>query len=272
MSRPAEVEVDLDLLRGALALPAIDDDASKHDRGSILVVGGSDETPGAVILAAIAAMRAGAGRLRVATSPGAAIPVAVALPEARVVGSLDPVRVAELTDRSAAVLVGPGMLDADEAAAVVDAVTASMAEGVLVLDAGALPGAGEHPDWVRRLGGRALLVPNPHELGCLGAEDAPAAARRFGCAVAVRGPETVVAGPGSECYVDRHGTAGLATSGSGDVAAGLAAGFATRADPLRAGVWAAAIHGLAGERLGPPGFLARELLDVVPAVLSEVQG
>ena len=96
---------------------------------------------------------------------------------------------------------------------------------------------------------------------------------RICATVAVRGPETVIAGPGGEWYVDRHGTVGLATSGSGDVAAGLAAGFAARgADPVTAAVWAAAVHGLAGERLGGPGFLARELLDVVPAVLSEVEG
>ena len=271
MSHP--VEVTPELLRDVLALPEIDDDASKHDRGSVLVAGGSAETPGAVLLAAIAAMRAGAGRLRIATAAACAPALGIAVPEARVVGSLDPDDVAEASTRCSAVLLGPGMLDAEAAEPVVDAVTSCMQEGVLVLDAGALPAAGRHPEWIRRLDGRALLVPNPSELECLGAEDVRSAAERFGATVAARGPETVVAGPGGAWYVDRHGTAGLAPSGSGDVAAGLAVGFATRgADPVTAAVWAAVVHGMAGERLGAPGFLARELLDVVPAVLSEIQG
>jgi len=269
MSRPVEVTP---AVLAALPLPEHDDEASKHDRGSVLVVGGSDETPGAVLLAAIAAMRAGAGRLRIATTPSCAAGLGIAVPEARVVGSLEPDDVAELTDGSAAVLLGPGVLDVDGHEPVVDAVTSSMTDGVLVLDAGALPAAGRHPEWVRRLDGRVLLVPNPGELEALRTEDARSAAQRFGATVAVRGAETVIATPAGDWYVDRHGCVGLATSGSGDVAAGLAVGFAARgADPLTAAVWCAAVHGLAGERLGPPGFLARELLDVVPAVLSEVE-
>ena len=271
MSHP--VEVTPRVLREDLPLPQLDDDASKHDRGSILVAGGSVETPGAVLLAAIASLRAGAGRLRIATAPDCAPALGIAVPEARVVGSLEPDDVAAAVSRCAAVLIGPGMLDAEAAEPVVDAVTQAMDEGILVLDAGALPAAGRHPEWIHRLDGRVLLVPNPTELECLGVEDVRSAAKRYNATVSARGPETVVAGPGGEWFVDRHGTVGLATSGSGDVAAGLAAGFATRgADPVTAAVWAAAVHGMAGERLGPPGFLARELLDVVPAVLSEIEG
>jgi NAD(P)H-hydrate repair Nnr-like enzyme with NAD(P)H-hydrate dehydratase domain len=76
-------------------------------------------------------------------------------------------------------------------------------------------------------------------------------------------------------YVDRSGNAGLATSGSGDVLAGLLAGLAARgADPLQAVVWAAHVHGLAGDRLaariGAVGYLARELLDEIPGVLTSL--
>jgi hydroxyethylthiazole kinase-like uncharacterized protein yjeF len=260
-------------LLAARPLPRIDHDATKHDRGSILVAGGSDETPGAVVLAAIAALRSGAGRMRIATTAAVAPAVAVAVPEARVTGSLAPDTVADLTSRCAAVLLGPGMLDVDEAEAVVDAVTAAMDEGFLVLDAGALPAAGRHPEWIHRLDGRALLIPNPGELEALGCEDAPSAAVRLRATVAVRGAESVIATPDGEVFVDRHGTPGLATSGSGDVAAGIIAGFATLgADPVTAAIWGVAVHGLAGERLGPTGFLARELLDVIREVRSELDG
>jgi ADP-dependent NAD(P)H-hydrate dehydratase len=276
------VEVAPDLLR-ELGLPRHGDDDDKHARGTVCVLGGCSETPGAVLLAGLAALRAGGGRLRIGTVASCAVALAIAVPEARVVGlperadgAIDPAQAAavgELAQRSHAVLVGPGMLDVDAAEPVLDAVTAQCDEGVLVVDAGAIPAAGRHPEWIHRLGGRALLVPNPNELERLGCGSAEEAADRFQAVVAVRAADTVVATPDGRCFVDRHGTVGLATSGSGDVAAGLAAGLAARsAAPEVAAVWAAALHGLAGERLAPIGFLARELLDEVPAVLAELGG
>jgi NAD(P)H-hydrate repair Nnr-like enzyme with NAD(P)H-hydrate dehydratase domain len=99
------------------------------------------------------------------------------------------------------------------------------------------------------------------------------AAERYGCTVALRGAETWIASPGAPTYLDGAGNAGLATSGSGDVLAGLLAGFAARgAAPLTATLWAAHVHGVAGERcaddIGEVGYLARELLDRVPAVIA----
>lgn len=275
MSPPAEVTP------ATLAehpLPDHDADATKHDRGTVCVVGGSCETPGAVLLGGIAALRAGAGRLRIATAEPCSTALAVALPEARVLGigvlgggCLDPAEVDLVTDlagANATVLLGPGMLDADAAEPFVDAVTAGCPDAVVVFDAGALPAVGRHPEWVRRLDGRALLLPNASELQALGVDHAEAAAERFGAVVGVRGAETTIATPDGRCFLDHHGTVGLATSGSGDVATGIAAGLLARgADPLAAALWAAAAHGLAGERLGGIGFLARELLDEVPGVL-----
>ncbi|MCU1376340.1 MAG: NAD(P)H-hydrate dehydratase [Actinomycetia bacterium] len=285
MSLP--VEVAPAVLAGR-PLPVHDDGASKHDRGSLLVVGGSCETPGAVLLAGLAALRVGAGRLALATAGPVVPPLAVAVPEARVTalaateaGAIDPEgadRVAELAHGADAVLIGPGMLDVDAAEPLLDALTQRLAttDAVLVVDAGALPAAGRHPDWIRRLGGRALLVPNPDELEVLGVGTALAGAERFDAVVSARGPDTEVAAPDGGRWLDHHGAVGLATSGSGDVAAGIAAGLVTRgADPVTAAVWAAALHGRAGERLAeriaPIGFLARELLDELPATLRELQ-
>jgi hydroxyethylthiazole kinase-like uncharacterized protein yjeF len=259
-----------------LAPPSPEDDASKHDRGSVLVVGGSPETPGAVVLAGVAALRAGAGRVRIATSPDSAVAVGVAVPEARVF-AFDHTRSAEIAELATgcdAVLLGPGIVDVEHCDVLLEAVTSAMVKGILVVDAGALPAAGRHPKWIHRLGGRALLVPNADELEVLRVEDARSAADRYGAVVSVRGPETWIAVPDGTVLIDRRGTPGLATSGSGDVAAGLAAGFGARgASPVGAAAWSAAVHGRAGERLGAVGFLARELLDEVrPAILElEVQ-
>jgi hydroxyethylthiazole kinase-like uncharacterized protein yjeF len=284
MSLP--VEVTPTVLAGR-RLPRHDDQATKHDRGSLLVVGGSCETPGAVLLAGLAALRVGAGRLAMATAGPTVPPLAVAVPEARVTalaatdaGAIDPGeadRMAELAGRVDAVLIGPGMLDVDAAEPLLDALTwcLTSTKAVLVIDAGALPAVGRHPDWIRRLGGRALLVPNPDELEILGVGTALSAAERYDAVVAERGPTTEIAAPAGGRWLDHHGNVGLATSGSGDVAAGIAAGLVTRgADPVTAAIWAAALHGRAGERLAermaPVSFLARELLDELPATLQEL--
>ena len=86
MSRASKaVHVTPGLLR-RWALPALDGALGKEDRGHVLVVGGSEEIPGAVMLAALGALRAGAGKLQIATSRGVAPAVGVAVPEARVIG------------------------------------------------------------------------------------------------------------------------------------------------------------------------------------------
>jgi ADP-dependent NAD(P)H-hydrate dehydratase len=269
MSHP--VEVTPAVLAG-LPLPTHDDGASKHDRGSVLVIGGSSETPGAAYLAGLAALRAGAGRLAIATAADVVPALGVAVPEARVL-AFDPDGDDWLgsASRAAAVLYGSGVLDLEACDPVLDRLTSSMDEGMLVLDAGALPAVGRHPDWVRRLGGRVLLVPNPSELEVLGIDDPSEAAERFGAVIALRDADTTIVTPDGRCWIDHHGTAGLATSGSGDVAAGIALGLLGRgADPATAAVWTAAAHGRAGERLGGPGFLARELLPEIPKAIADL--
>lgn len=275
----------------ALGLPRHDDEASKHDRGSVLVVGGTVETPGAALLAGLAALRAGAGRLRLAVPAPVAAALAVAIPEARVVpldpgddGAIAPraaARVADLAASSDAVLVGVGALDPAPVGPVLDAVLDG-ADGTVVLDAGAVAAAGSRHGALRRVAGRCALIPNRNELDGLGfGGDVPqapcAAAAALGCVVAARDARTFIAAPDGRCWVDGAGTLGLATSGSGDVAAGIAAGLAARgAGPDAVAVWAAHVHGRAGERLArrvaPLGFLARELLDEIPGVLAELGG
>ena len=71
------------LLRG-WALPEVG--SSKYGRGQVLVVGGARGTPGAAMLAAVASLRAGAGRLTLAVGESVAVAVAVAIPESGVVG------------------------------------------------------------------------------------------------------------------------------------------------------------------------------------------
>jgi NAD(P)H-hydrate repair Nnr-like enzyme with NAD(P)H-hydrate dehydratase domain len=90
--------------------------------------------------------------------------------------------------------------------------------------------------------------------------------------VALKGAETWIATPQGRCWRHAGGNVGLATSGSGDVLAGLIAGLLARgAPPEQAAAWGIALHARAGrrlcERLGPLGLLARELAAEVPALM-----
>lgn len=100
-------------------------------------------------------------------------------------------------------------------------------------------------------------------------------AREARAAVGLGGAISWIAAPAGQLWQDQSGGAGLGVSGSGDVRAGVVAGLLARgAEPAQAAVWAAHLHGRAGERLaarvGRLGLLARELPPEIPRVLAEV--
>jgi hydroxyethylthiazole kinase-like uncharacterized protein yjeF len=102
-------------------------------------------------------------------------------------------------------------------------------------------------------------------------------AQRWNAVVALKGARTVIATPNGERWQHEGGNVGLATSGSGDVLAGIIAGLAARgADLAQAAAWGVVLHAQAGERLaarlGKLGYLARELADEVPALLELAAG
>jgi len=277
-----------------LPIPAADDD--KSQRGTVQVVGGCSEVPGAVLLSGEAALRAGAGKLRLATVRSVAFHLALAVPEALVValdetedGLIAPGAARALLKRMnscAAVLLGPGMTGVG-AEALVGALLGGMDPGAgIVLDAGALSDLAAHPEALRRHAGHSVVTPHAGEMASiLGipkeevTADPLAAARRaaeaLGAVVAMKGSLTWIVAPGGQAFSCDHGMVGLATSGSGDTLAGIVAGLLARgANPLQATAWAVWLHAEAGHRLarriGPLGFLARELLAEVPAIMADL--
>ena len=289
---PADVvEVTPALLRER-PLPDPTDAKDKNDRGVVLVAGGSAETTGAVVLAGIAALRVGAGKLQLATVCSGRAPLAAAVAEARVVGlaetpsgAIDPGAADELVDLAArvdAVVLGSGTLDPVATCALCRRFLDRAPDGpTIILDANALPNlAPPVPDGT-------VLIPNPGEMaGLLGLDEGdddfdPVEAvadvsRRFGATVALRGPETFITAPGEAVFHHRRGHQGLATSGSGDTLAGALGGLvATGADPLTATLWAVEAHARSGhrlaERIAPVGYLAREVLDELPSALDEAR-
>jgi hydroxyethylthiazole kinase-like uncharacterized protein yjeF len=282
-----EVQRITGALLGRWPLPSADESESKEDRGRVLVVGGSQRVPGAVVLAGEAALRAGAGKLMMMTVAGNATPVGVAVPEAAVVavdavpgGELGPLSQTQvdLVRAATAVLVGPGMATAASPTSVQVTRTAAAA----VIDAGSL-----HADAIAPASGRAVLTPHVGEMATLmgmtpdevtrdAAAVAQAAAERFDAVVVLKGPTTWIAAPGGERWVHHVVAPGLGTSGSGDVLAGILVGLIARGAGLeQAAAWAVALHARAGQlasrRSGTVGFLARELSPFVPRLLDRLR-
>ena len=286
------VAVDATLLR-RWPIPGPAAHGDKEQRGRVLVVAGSREVPGAAILAAQAALRAGAGKLVVASGAGVAPGLALMLPEARVV-ALAETRAGGLAGRSVeamgplleaadAVLIGPGLADERATRAFVVGVAGRRFAAPLVLDAQAIVAVAA----LGRLERQVLITPHAGEMAKLTGADkesiaaaperhARALASEANLVVALKGAASHVATPDGRCWRHTRAVPGLATSGSGDVLAGLVAGLIARgAEPAQAAVWGVWLHARAGEslarRFGRLGYLARELAAEVPALLDRLQ-
>lgn len=283
-------------LLGRMPLPPLHSDDDKESRGRVLVVGGSTLVPGAVLLAGVAALRAGAGKLQLATVRTAATGLALAVPESLVV-PLAQTRVGEIAGSRAvtalrsyasatdALLIGPGMSAIPSAGALIAAFVPLIGDdAILVLDGAAVVALGKSRDVIASLGGRAVLTPHAGEMASLlgvdkrDVERDPAAAARhaadrFSAVVALKGAESYIADPCGTLLHYNGGSVGLGTSGSGDTLAGIVTGLAARgADALTAAAWGVWAHGAAGRnlarRMATVGFLARELLAEVPALVG----
>lgn len=266
-------------------------DGGKESKGQILVLAGSREVPGAALLAATAAMRAGAGKLKIATVESAATAIGAAMPEAMVIGlpeagdggfaggAVD--RVEELAGEVDAVVAGPGVKRSDECKRLADVLLESKA--ALALDVALLETL--EPLHAREMERPSLpvLLPNAKELAALldceseHVDEDPIgcghrAAQLYRSVVLVKGVTSHVVTPQGECWTYDGGAPGLGVSGSGDILAGIVGGLLARgAEPLNALLWAVWLHGEAGaklaRRIGPIGFLAREIADEIPALL-----
>ncbi len=291
MSAPRELDVGL---LAAFPLPCHADDADKDDRGQFLVIGGSRELSGAALLAGIAGLRAGAGKLQIATAGSVAIAIGIAVPEARVIpheesadGCLAENAIAPLVKLLAeadAVTIGCGLQHGPGLDALLDALFGSDAAVPLVLDAAVLGSLGGREEMLKARKGGAIVLPHSGEmarlLDCDEAEvladplaSARAAAERFSVTALIKGQYSHIVAPDGRAFRFKGGGVGLATSGSGDVLAGIVGGLCARgADPLTATLWGVYLHGEAGRLLsrdvGRVGFLARELLDPIPRLLG----
>jgi NAD(P)H-hydrate epimerase len=261
--------------------------------GHVLVVAGSRGKTGAAAMAGLAALRAGAGLVTVASAESAIAEIASHAPELMT----EPLPETEsgcialnanleaLAQGKSVIAMGPGLGRAPEIAAMVNGLAEAF-EGPMVLDADALVGQGMvgqgdgHPARTR------ILTPHPGEMARLtGKTTADIQADRIGVARAyatahgvtlvLKGQRTVIAFPDGRAWINPTGTPAMGKGGSGDILTGLIAGlvaqFPERADQAVAA--AVYLHGLAGQfgaqALGDKGLLATDLLQYLPDAMEE---
>lgn len=243
--------------------PAID--AHKYRRGLCAIVGGA--MPGAALLASAAAMRAGAGYVRL-IEPQAAI----AAPPGLVVDHA-PLAQSGADPRINALLVGPG-LGRDAAAGERLRQTLAL-NHPCVIDADALVIL--RPEMLKP-GGPMLATPHDGELDALcrnfsivaptRQEQALALARISGMVVLAKGPDSLIAAPDGRLALAPPAPSWLSVAGSGDVLAGIAVSrMATGRDPFTAACEAVWLHGEAARRCGP-AFTAEDLAEAVSGAIA----
>lgn len=234
--------------------------AHKGDAGHVLCVGGDSGKGGAVLLAAEAALRCGAGLVSVATRAAHVAPMLARRPEAMVQAVEDADALAALLGRADVVAVGPGLGTSAWSHALFAAALGSGKP--LVLDADALNLLAERGDAAP---GDAILTPHPGEAARLlavstaqvQADRYAAAARlceRYGCTVVLKGAGTVIAAPGERPVVVGAGNPGMGVGGMGDVLTGVIASLRGQDRPAAdAAATGALLHAVAGDLAAADG-------------------
>ncbi len=268
-------------------LPDRDPWGHKGTFGKVLLLCGSRGYTGAAYLAAMGALRSGAGLVFLGVPESIyAIeavklnePVVFPLPEED--GKLSAAAIPEILDRASkldAVLIGPGLGQSDSVLSVVKAVLEN-APCPVVLDADGINVLSGHRDILRGRKGITVVTPHDGEFGRLGGElgknrmvSAAALARDLGCIVLLKGHRTCIT-DGMTGYHNGTGNPGMAVGGSGDVLAGMiTALIGQEIDPLEAAACGAWLHGAAGDlcagELGQYGMLPTDMLKTLPRLMK----
>ena len=261
--------------------------AHKGDFGKILLLCGSRGYTGAAALAAMGALRSGAGLVFLAVPESIyeieamklSEPIVQPLPDKEGMYSEDALdSVLALMNGKDAVLIGPGIGQSKGTEAVVSAVLKAF-QGPVVLDADGINVMAAHKDILRDRTSPTILTPHEGEFirftgkTILDRElDARELAEELGCVVVLKGHNTIIT-DGEHMYLNDTGNPGMATGGSGDVLAGIIVSLlGQKLQPLEAaacGVW---IHGAAGDicakEIGQYGMLPSDMIRVLPRLLK----
>ena len=270
-------------------------DSNKGLYGHALVIAGARGKTGAAAMAGLAALRAGAGLVTVATAESALNAVASHSPELMTeplpetaagsvsTKSLDNGLLARVIEKKNVVAIGPGMGQDPDTVQFIRHVVEEQ-HVPMVVDADALNALVD-----RRLRGPRILTPHPGEMSRLTRKtvaevqaDRIGIARAFaqdrGVYLVLKGNCSVIAAPDGRVWINPTGSPAMATGGTGDVLTGMIAGLIAQfPDQILAALFAAVyLHGRAGElgadKLGEKAFIATDLLRFLPGAMREVAG
>ena len=268
-------------------LPDRQVDSHKGNYGKILLLCGSRGYTGAAYLAAMGALRSGAGLVYLAVPESIYAIEACKLTEAIVLplpdegGKLTLAALPEirrLLPKMDAVLIGCGLGQSGGTLAALRTVLEEF-HGPVVVDADGINLLAGHMDILRERHTPTILTPHAGEFARIGGDnkaDRVAETRRFaeeyGCILLLKGHETVIS-DGKETYVNQTGNPGMAVGGSGDVLSGIIVSLLGQGiEPLKAAACGAWLHGKAGdicaERIGQYGMLPTDMVEVLPRLLK----
>ncbi len=275
-------------------LPPRSPDSHKGDFGRILVIAGSRGMSGAAVLCASAALRGGAGLVRLAV-PWEVLPiVAAANPcymtapmaqdeEGRLSTAAE-VELLKLAETNDVIALGPGLGRSPD----LDRLAANLVEKIsrpMVVDADGLNALAQSPGVLKKHAGPVVITPHPGEFARLAGTNIAAiqdqrvelAARfaaEFAVVVVLKGRGTVVS-DGRRVYQNTTGNPGMATGGTGDVLTGLIAALLGQGlEPFAAAQLGVHLHGLGGDlardQLGEVSLIASDLLEYVPQAIRKL--
>jgi NAD(P)H-hydrate epimerase len=268
-------------------LPDRDKKAHKGDFGKILMLCGSRGYTGAAALAAMGALRSGAGLVYLGVPESIYAIEAVKLNEAIVFplpdegGRLSASALPEirgLLPKMDAVLIGCGLGQSEGTLAVLEAVLREFS-GPVVVDADGINLLAKHMDILRERHAPTILTPHAGEFARIGGDnqadrivETQRFAREYGCILLLKGHETVIS-DGEETYVNQTGNPGMAVGGSGDLLSGIIVSLLGQGiEPLKAAACGAWLHGKAGdlcaEKIGQYGMLPTDMVEVLPRLLK----
>lgn len=264
--------------------------AHKGSVGKVLLLCGSRGYTGAAALAAMGALRCGAGLVFLGVPQSIYVieaikllePVVFPLPDADGMFSSDAVcQLENCLPNKDAVLIGPGIGRSADVFAVVKYVMENF-DGPIVLDADGINVLSTHKDIIANRLAPTILTPHKGEFERLGicVDDTDAGrissartlALELGAIIVLKGHRTVIT-DGTSCIVNTTGNPGMAVGGCGDVLSGMiTALLAQGLDPVAAAACGAWVHGRAGDhcaqKLGQYGMLPSDMLEVIPLYLK----
>lgn len=260
--------------------------AHKGEMGTALIVAGSRGMAGAVILAARACLRSGAGKAIVYTPECNVLPLQIAVPEAivRADAAADVFANTTDTDDCKAMAIGPG-LGTDDDTAIALIAQLRRATCPIVADADALNILAQRKAWLQQLPKGSIITPHPGEMDrleshsfdcCERLEKASRLAQRLGIYIVLKGHNTAVCLPDGSVRFNTTGNAGMATAGSGDVLTGIIAALLARGcQQDDAAVLGAYLHGLAGDiaarEKGQESLIASDIIDALPRAFKQIE-